>query len=69
MSKFLNKCRNQKTVSAHLVVDELEKQLQRYEELVKKHKELQHYSNKHKQLMQSEIKRLKDANQKVKENA
>lgn len=65
MEKFLEKCRSQKTISAHLVVRELEKEQKRFDDLEKKYKDLQHYSNKHKQLMQTEIKRLKAINQKL----
>lgn len=67
MSRFLDKCRKQKTVSAHLVVSELEKEIQRFNDLEKKYKELQHYSNKHQQLMKTEIKKLKAINQKLRE--
>lgn len=65
MKRFLDKCRKQKSVSAHLVVQALETEQQRYQELEKKYKELQHYSNKHQQLIKTEIKRLKAMNQKL----
>lgn len=65
MNSFLQKCQTQKTISAHLVLDEIQKMQQRYDQLEQKHKELQHYSNKHQQLMQSEIKRLKGINEKL----
>lgn len=67
MNRFLGKCRNQKSVSAHLVVHTFETEQQRYQELEKKYKEVQHYSNKHQQLMKTEIKRLKAINQKLRE--
>ena len=65
MNAFLQKCTKQKTIFAHLVLAEIENMQQRYEQLETKHKELQHYSNKHRQLMMSEIKRLKAVNKKL----
>ena len=69
MTSILEKCQKQKTISTHLVAKEIKQLLDRYHHLEAKHKELQHYSNKHNQMMQSEIKKLKAANKKLREQA
>ena len=64
ISEVADKCHS-KTIATHLVLPAIMKQDQQYVELLKKHKDLQHYSNKHQQLMKSEIKRLKEINAKL----
>lgn len=65
MKAFLQKCQTQKTISAHLVLNEIQKMQKYYDELEQKYRELQHYSNKHQQSMQTEIKKIKGINEKL----
>lgn len=68
LKKIIEKCKRQKTISTHLVLQALNELEKEHEQLQKKHKELQHYSNKHQQIMKSEIKRLKATNKNLREN-
>lgn len=67
LKSIIEKCKKQKTISTHLIVQDLIDFEQDYKQLQQKHKELQHYSNKHQQLMKMELKRLKAMNQKLRE--
>ena len=65
LKKIIEKCKRQKSISTHLVLQVLQDQQDKYKQLEQKHKELQHYSNKHQQTMKSEIQRLKALNKKL----
>ena len=57
--QIIEKCKRQKTISTHLVLQTLNDLVEEHERLERKYKELQHYSNKHQQFTKSEIKKLK----------
>lgn len=68
LKNIVEKCKRQKTISTQLVLQALNESEKEHKQLKKKHQELQHYANKHQQLMKSEIQRLKAMNKKLREN-
>ena len=64
---LIEKCKNQKTISTHLVLAPLEKLQAELQVARDEKKQSQDHYNKHQQLMKTEIQQLKEKNRKLRE--